>query len=231
MSEMVRLMNIKKGGIVLDLGCGLGAAALYLAKEFDVTVIAVDLWNSPETLAKKAYDTGYSNKVIPLQFDITKNIPFAESYFDAIFCLNSLFLFGSEPEFIKRLLRTLRTGGTFCIGSECFNREPDYEVIPEVYNFNWDWNIWDGCCSNYHSPQWWYSLINNTGDIDIEYCEELKDGRVLFEDYALNYQEYMSKDVIETGAVIPQDKLAEQIRYGIEFGLHPTLYILKGIKK
>ncbi len=230
-SKMARLMNLKKGGVILDLGCGLGTEALFLAKKFNITIIAVDFWNSPQILAKKANEEEGLDKIIPLQFDITKIMPFAENYFDAIFCMNSLFLFGGDQDFLQRLLGTLKKGGTLCIGSECFNREPDYDVIPEVYNFDWDWNVWDGCCSNYHSPEWWYSLIDSTGMLDIEYCKELDDGRILFEDYALNYQDYVSKNVIDIGAVIPQDRLVEQVRYGIEYGLHPTLYILKGIKK
>lgn len=230
-SKMARLMNIKKGGIVLDLGCGLGSAALFLAKKFDITIIAVDLWNSPQILAKRAYDAGYVQRIIPMQLDITKNMPFAQNYFDAIFCMNSLFMFGEEPDFLKRLFATLKTEGAFYIGSECFNKEPDYAVIPEEYNFEWDWNIWDGCCSKYHSAKWWYSLIHGTGVLDIEYCEELDDGRVLFEDFALNYHDYIGKSIIETGAIVSQEKLTKQVQYGMEYGLYPTLYILKGVKK
>ncbi|WP_010243814.1 class I SAM-dependent methyltransferase [Acetivibrio cellulolyticus] len=230
-SKMLRLMNIKKGGIILDLGCGFGSAALFLAKKFDVTIIAVDLWNSPQMLVERANEEGFIQKIIPMQLDITKNIPFAENYFDAIFCMNSLFMFGGESDFLKRLFGTLKAGGTLCIGSECFNKEPDYEVIPEVYNFDWDWSVWDGCCSKYHSPEWWHSMIDSTGVIDIQYCEELDDGRILFEDFVMNYQDYVSKNIIDMGAVIPQERLAQQVQYGIEYGLCPTLYILKGVKK
>ena len=34
--NMIRRMNIKKGDIILDLGCGLGSSSLFLAKIFDV---------------------------------------------------------------------------------------------------------------------------------------------------------------------------------------------------
>lgn len=52
---MVRQMNLKKGDIVLDLGCGFGSASIFLAKTYGVTVIAVDLWFSPSALTERMH--------------------------------------------------------------------------------------------------------------------------------------------------------------------------------
>lgn len=223
--KMIRHMNLKKGDIVLDLGCGMGTSSIYLAKNFDITVISVDFWNSPDKLAKRAGIEGLSDKIIPMQIDITQSIPFGECYFDAIFCMNSLFMFGEDIEFLKKLLRTLKTGGTFCVGSECFNKEPAFAAstdIPGVYDFDFHWSVWEGCYSKYHSPKWWYLLLNSTELLDIKHCDELDDGFVLFEDFALKYNNYISEAVLAIGAVIPQEKIVDQILYGIEYGLYPT---------
>ena len=50
--SVIRLLEeanlpLKKGMRILDLGCGKGLSSLYLAKEYDVTVFAADLWISP----------------------------------------------------------------------------------------------------------------------------------------------------------------------------------------
>lgn len=233
-TKMTRQMHLKKGDLVLDLGCGMGTSSIYLAKRYDVTVISVDFWNSPDLLAGRAMAEGFSNKIIPIQTDITQTIPFARNYFDAIFCMNSLFMFGDNTAFIKKLLATLKPGGTFCIGSECFNQEPSISSkldIPIVYNFDWQWDVWGICYSKYHSPQWWHSLIDSAGLLDIKHCSELEDGRILFEDFVLNYDNYLSENIRAMGAVIPQEKFVEQIRYGDESGLYSTLYILAGIRK
>jgi SAM-dependent methyltransferase len=230
-TKMIRLMSLKKDAIVLDLGCGMGASSIYLAKNFNIKVISVDLWNSPNFLLEKSYKLGYSQKIFPLQFDITKNIPFASNYFDAIFCMNSLFMFGEEKDFLKRLFRTLKANGIIYIGSEGFNKHPDYDNIPDVYNFEWSWDVWNMCYSKYRSVDWWRSRILSTGVLDISYCEELSDGRNLFEDFALNYYEYIDKSIIDNCSVIPQEKIIEQIKYGKETGLYPTLYLLLATKK
>src|SRR5512143_4366103 len=45
-THMTRTLRLKPGDIVLDLGCGKGPASIFLAKHFDVKVVAVDLWTS-----------------------------------------------------------------------------------------------------------------------------------------------------------------------------------------
>jgi SAM-dependent methyltransferase len=233
-TNMVRKMNLKKGDIILDLGCGFGSTALFLARMFDITVIAVDFWFSPSKLLERINKEGYSHRIIPLKFDITQNIPFADQYFDAIFSMNSLFLSGENIDFLRKLLNTLKTGGTFCIGSECFNQEPNYPSItdvPKEYNFEWTWNIWDTCFSKYHSPKWWCSLLSETNLLDITYCKELEDGAILFEDAALNYYKYFNEEVLSLGAMIPQEKIADQVIHGRENEIYPTLFVLSGTKK
>lgn len=233
-ANMIRKMNLKKGDIVLDLGCGFGSTAIFLAKMFEITVIAVDFWFPPSKLVERINQVGYSNRIIPLNLDITQNIPFADNYFDAIFSMNSLFLYGDSLDFLKKLCATLKTGGTFCIGSECFNQEPDYQSvtdIPTVYNFDWKWNVWDTCFSKYHSPQWWHSLLSETNLLDITDCNELDDGVILFEDAALNYSNYFNAEILSLGAMIPQEKIVDQIIFGRQNKPYPTLYVLSGKKK
>lgn len=233
-TKMAREMHLKKGDVVLDLGCGFGSASIYLAKNYGVTVIAVDLWFPPSKLASRIIGEDYSDKIIPLNMDITQHMPFSENYFDAIFCMNSLFLYGDNIDFLKRLLGTLKQGGTFCIGSECFSQEPDFrdkENIPEEFNFNWNWDVWDSCYSKYHSPNWWHSLLIETNLLNITYCKELDDGTVLWEDLALNYYNYISKDILSMGSVISQEKLIQQINYGKTNLSYLTLFVLAGIKK
>ena len=231
-TKMVRQMNLKKGDVVLDLGCGFGSAAIFLARKFEVKVIAVDLWISPDKLLERIKNAGISDNIIPLKLDITQNIPFANNYFDAIFCMNSFFLYGNDKQFIKSLLDTLKSGGVFCIGSECFNKEPRFnnKGVPKEFDFNWNWDVWISCYSKYHSPKWWHEVLKDIDQLNINHCEELKDGRLLWEDLSLNYYEYIDKEILSTGTVIPQEKLIEQINYGKEHDIYLTLYVMSGTK-
>jgi len=207
---------------------------IFLAKTFGVTVISVDLWSSPSDLSQRIITEGYSNEIFPLKFDITQQIPFAENYFDAIFCMNSLFLYGDDINFLKKLLGTLKFGGIFCVGSECFNIEPTWDnatEVPKEFNFNWNWDVWEYCGSKYHSPIWWKELLSSTNLLDITYCQELEDAIILYEDMAMNYHSYFSNKILSMGAMIPQDRIVDQILYGRINEISPSLFIMSGRKK
>ncbi len=74
---------------MLNLGCGKGETSIFLARHFGVQVILADLWTSATDLNGKFAARGYRNQIVPLNLDITQRLPFAESYFDHIFCMNS----------------------------------------------------------------------------------------------------------------------------------------------
>ena len=84
-AKMSRYLNLKKGDIILDLGCGRGESSIFLTKYFDVKVFAVDLWTSSTYLYQKIRKRGFRSKIILLNLDARKPLPFAHEYFDAIF--------------------------------------------------------------------------------------------------------------------------------------------------
>src|SRR5215208_4217161 len=59
--QMARTLRLKPDDIVLDLGCGKGATSIFLAKHYDVHVVALDLWTSAEFLNEKFKAKGYED--------------------------------------------------------------------------------------------------------------------------------------------------------------------------
>ena len=228
LDNMIEQMNIKTDDIILDLGCGLGGAAAYLAKKFNITVIAVDLWHSSENLKDKLTNINLLGTVSFFQLDITKNIPFDNNYFDVIFSMNALFIFGEKVGFLSRLLEKLKPGGIFCLGSECFRKEPDVEMA-KAFDFEWKWDVWNECFSKYHFPEWWEKLLNETSQLKIDVCRELDDGEVLWEDMAQNYSPYFD-NIIGSDAMIPQNKIFDLIECGKKRKIYLTLFVLRGIR-
>ncbi|MDE1174689.1 MAG: cyclopropane-fatty-acyl-phospholipid synthase [Parvibaculaceae bacterium] len=63
-------LNLQPGQKVLDIGCGWGGLALYLAEEFDVEVVGVTLSEEQHRLAtRRAAERGLSNRVTILLQD------------------------------------------------------------------------------------------------------------------------------------------------------------------
>lgn len=183
-ARMARGLRLRPGDLVLDVGCGLGESSIFLAKHYGVQVVAVDLGIPARMLSKKLSSRGYRDRIIPLNLDITEPLPFAEGYFDAVFCMTSMHYFGTI-DFLKHLLRYLKRGGRFCIGNTCFDREIPVDRVPEVYRTIPPGNIFDGWeseCSTYHSPGWWRHLLLESGMVEVIECLELDDGPAMWED-------------------------------------------------
>lgn len=205
---MAATLDLKPGDTVLDLACGRGDSAVFLAREYGVRVVAVDLWISATDLATKFERAGVSDRIVPMQLDANAGLPFAQQWFDAIFCMQAFHSFGGSVEFIRFLVSHLRNGGRFCIGQTCFNEEPTDGTLPDVFGRS---GGWDTEYERYHCPDWWRSLFDRTGVVEVLDCAEIADGQVMWEDQFLYSGERAGwSQAWLTGATW----LADQLVYG-----------------
>jgi len=182
--RMTRAANLEPGNLVLDIGCGKGDSSLFLADRFGVRVVCFDLWTSSSYLSRKIDEKGYRSEVIPLDLDASQPLPFPESTFDAMFCMQALHCFGTDVAVLRRLLKHLKPGGRLLVGGTCFDQEASDEGLPAIYSQNDGWNTE---YSNYHSPIWWKDLFLETRMVDVVECSELDDGLVMWEDEVLHH--------------------------------------------
>jgi SAM-dependent methyltransferase len=207
-ARMARGLGLRGGEIVLDLGCGRGDSSIFMAQAYGARVVAVDLWVEATERARKIERVGCRCSVLPLRLDARSELPFGQSYFDAIFCMQAFHSFGGTQRALKRLLGYLRPGGRMCVGGTCFNEEFPEGRLPDVYRQT---DGWDAEYSKYHSPLWWRSHFENSGLVEVLECEELEEGVVMWEDeFAYSGERAgWSAEWFAKG-----DWLAEQLAYG-----------------
>ena len=214
-SKMATSLGVKPGDTVLDLACGKGETSIYLATEFGARVVAVDLWISATELGDKFRARGCHDQIVALQLDANRDLPFAEDWFDAIFCMQAFHSFGGSVEYVRYLLLHLREGGRLCIAGSCFSEEFTPGTLPEVYRWADDW---DTEYSRYHSPPWWREIFERSELVDVLECSELEDGLVMWEDEFL----YRGDRASWSGTWLAEHRwLAEHIFYGRDH--HPYL--------
>lgn len=125
-------MDLKKGQRVLDVGCGIGGTARYLATEFDCHVTAVDI--TPEYIsvaAELASMCGLGDRV---RFEVASalDMPLASHTFDAATTFHAAMNIFDRPALYEEIARVVKPGAALCI----------YDVMkmgktPVVYPVPW----------------------------------------------------------------------------------------------
>jgi hypothetical protein len=156
-------------------------------------------------------------------------LPFAEGYFDAVFCMNSLSFFGGDVDSLCRLVRHLKRDGSFVAGGECMSREfteEEKQHPPQVYEFAE--GIWEGDFLKLHSPSWWKNLFMASGVLNVRECIELDDGVIMHEEKltAAPSRGYLGMNAAET-----RDLEMRQVMYGREHEPHMSVFLAAASKK
>jgi SAM-dependent methyltransferase len=156
--DMAGMLKLEPGMRVLDLGCGVGTTALYLAKTLGVHVVGVDE-EEPGSLKRRISEAGLEGLVTFVRAE-ARNLPFLPGTFDAIFSMNAFFYFGTDKAYPAYLLTFLKAGGEVVIGSPCYREELQADT-PEEFLLEYP------ACLAVHSPGWWRSHFAQTGTVEV----------------------------------------------------------------
>lgn len=228
-SLLAKELSLRPDSWVFDLGCGAAESSFYLVDNYKAKVIAADLEADPAENARRIESRGYRGNIIPLRLDASKPLPFAEEYFDAILCVNSLNFYGTDIAVIDRIARHLKKDGVFCSGGECLNEEFTPEQIatpPDVYNFAEP--VWKGDFLTLHSPGWWANHITRSKELQLVSCKELENGQRFYEEQALLTE---PKGYFGLSAQQARELEIRQIEYGRENRPYMTSYQLVARRK
>ncbi len=148
MDRTNRIMATKAGiesdTEVLDLGCGYGASAIFLAREYGCRVVGQNISEKELSLAaQRAAEAGVDTHV-RFEYGDFHNIPSEDASFDAIWSQEA-FLHGADKlRILRECRRVLRPGGRILISDLLVagdvspeDREKIYERVrsPEMWDF------------------------------------------------------------------------------------------------
>jgi arsenite methyltransferase len=119
---------------VLDIACGKGSTAFYLAEKYGCSVVGIDI---SEKLIQEANDTcrkkGLNNRVKFLVGN-AMDLPFDDNEFDAAISQGILVFVDDKSKTINEASRVIKNGGKAVWIELSWKKEPDKEFLDEVFN-------------------------------------------------------------------------------------------------
>ncbi len=113
----VSMLDLKPGQHVLDVGCGIGGSAFYMAEKYGVEVLGVDLSSNMIQIARERSKCSPASITFEV-VDITK-VEYPSELFDVIYSCDALLHIADKPVLFDKFLSWLKPGGVLLISDYC----------------------------------------------------------------------------------------------------------------
>ena len=114
--QLLEGLNVE-GARVLDLGCGVGGAAMRMLTEFGAaTVVGVEVEEYTLAHAREKVQAAELESRITLELIVPGPLPFDTSSFDLVFCKDVVCHLPDKLPLFAEVARVLKPGGCFALG-------------------------------------------------------------------------------------------------------------------
>ncbi len=150
--------KIGEGARVIDIACGKGTSAVYLAERFGCNVVGIDIAEDLVFQAKAlARQRGLGEK-ISFRVGDAQDLPFKDGEFDVAVSQAMLVLVGDKERSIKEALRVVKLDGHLGWLELSWKKEPTQEFMDAVSNV-----LCAYCMQNVHTFEGWEKLLTQSG--------------------------------------------------------------------
>ncbi len=156
--QLAESCNLDEHTRVVDIACGKGTSAVYLAERYGCEVVGIDISDDlvaqATSLAKKKRLEGK----VTFSVGDALRMPFPDGEFDAAVSQAMLVLVSDKRKAIQEALRVTKPGGHLGWLELSWKKEPTPEFLEAVSNV-----LCAYCMQNVHTYQGWKDLFNDAG--------------------------------------------------------------------
>lgn len=157
--ELAEVCCIVEDSYVLDVGCGVGITACYLAKEYGCKVVGVDL---SEMMVKRSKErTKRKNIEDKVEFKIgdAQDLPFKDGVFDAVICESVVAFPEDKQKVVSEYVRVTKPGGYVGMNEVTWVETPPPELVEYLSRAMGQ--------VEFLTPDGWKELLEGAGLTDI----------------------------------------------------------------
>ncbi len=179
--KLAELCHISRDKNILDVGCGVGQTACFIAEEYDCKVVGVDINERMiDRSRERANSEGLTSKT---EFRVAnaQELPFEDNIFDAVITESVTAFPEDKQKTVNEYARVIKTGGYVGLNESTWLKMPP---PPEL----WAWASQEiGACVKPLPSDEWTKLLKNAGlteiVVDVQKITIRKEGENLFPRY------------------------------------------------
>jgi sarcosine/dimethylglycine N-methyltransferase len=140
---MANAANLTPDDRVLDLGCGYGSTARYIASHYGCTVIGQTISNEELKIAQERAELSDARDLLTFEWGDFHNIEYPDGSFDVVWSQEA-FLHGADKnQILSECYRVLKPGGTFIFSDILVRRDTSQADRERIYARLNTVDIWD----------------------------------------------------------------------------------------
>src|SRR5713226_6414939 len=109
--QLGRMLGLNSASRVLDVACGKGTTAIFLAKEFGCEVLGIDYGEQNVQAARSLARTEHLEPRVQFERSDAESLPFSDESFDAVICECAFCTFPDKAAAAREFFRILGRGG------------------------------------------------------------------------------------------------------------------------
>ena len=126
--RLVEMCQIRRGQLVLDVGCGAGATPVYLVRSLGSGVVGVDLLERMAMQARERARSDAAERSIELAVADARRLPFRDDSFDAVIMESLNVFFEEKRKAMEGYVRVTKPGGYVGITEMTWLQPPSPEL-------------------------------------------------------------------------------------------------------
>lgn len=153
--QLGRMIRLNSASRVLDVACGKGTTAVFLAKEFGCEVVGIDYGEQNGDIARSLARTEHLESRVRFERSDAESLRLSDDSVDAVICECAFCTFPDKARAAKEFFRVMRRGGQ--VGISDLTRQ---EVLPEELN---GLLAWIACIGDAHTNEGYATFLRDAG--------------------------------------------------------------------